>query len=204
MVFQAISNILRKSTLNTEVNSISRLLRNSFLNVNDAFNSSGLALAPAGLNSIDKELGSIDKELGSIDNDNEGNIWDIFKNNNGFLLAVPKKKVSHQKKRQRLYAPGSKQLKLKNNLTKCPSCGHYKLANTLCTFCVDEIHHIWKKHTINDKKGTPEIPLQEQDLSAIDLRVLYPGKKDTEYVKKLKDKDSYLKRKIRSLPVEEK
>ena len=135
----------------------------------------------------------------SLDEESATQNWDIF-SNNGMLLAVPKKKVSHMKKRQRLYAPGKKQLKLMHNLNKCPSCGHYKMANTLCTYCVDHIRHIWKAHTVEK----PTEPLQEQELSELDKRLIYPGKKDTPYQEKLKDKDSYLKRKVRSLPVDDK
>lgn len=123
-----------------------------------------------------------------------------FFSNNGILLAVPKKKVSHQKKRQKLYGPGKKQLKMIHHLNKCPSCGHYKRANTLCMHCVNEIRHIWKTQTTEN----PQEPAQEQVLSELDRRILYPGKKDTEYMKKLKDKDSYLERRLRSLPVEDK
>ncbi|CDO94728.1 unnamed protein product [Kluyveromyces dobzhanskii CBS 2104] len=118
--------------------------------------------------------------------------------NNGILLAVPKKKVSHQKKRQKLYAPGKKQLKMINHLNKCPSCGHYKRAHTLCMHCVGEIRHIWKAHT-NEK---PADPVQEQELSELDKRILYPGRRETDYMKKLKEKDSYLDKRMKSLPVE--
>lgn len=123
-----------------------------------------------------------------------------FFSNNGILLAVPKKKVSHQKKRQKLYGPGSKQLKMIHHLNKCPSCGHYKSANTLCMHCVEEIRHIWKNHTLRK----PEEPLQEQQLSELDKRILYPGKKETEYTEKLKNKGTYLERRLRSLPVSDK
>lgn len=116
---------------------------------------------------------------------------------NGIFLAVPKKKVSHQKKRQKLYGPGRKQLQMIHHLNRCPACGHYKRANTLCMHCVGEIRHIWKTHTVQK----PQEPLQEQNLSDLDKRILYPGRKETEYQKKLKDKDSYLDRRMRSLPV---
>lgn len=122
-----------------------------------------------------------------------------FFSNNGRLLAVPKKKVTHQKKRQRLYAPGKKQLKMLHHLNRCPSCGHYKRSNCLCMHCFQQVHHIWKSQTVKER---PE-PLQEQELSDLDKRILYPGKKDTEYKKKLRDKESYLEKRMRSLPVEE-
>ncbi|GAV54439.1 hypothetical protein ZYGR_0AL01710 [Zygosaccharomyces rouxii] len=133
-------------------------------------------------------------------NEEETAVEKDFFSNNGRLLAVPKKKVTHQKKRQRLYAPGKKQLKFLHELNKCPSCGHYKRANCLCMYCFQQIRHIWKTQTVKERQE----PLQEQELSDLDKRILYPGKKETEYTKKLKDKDSYLERRMRSLPVDQK
>lgn len=123
-----------------------------------------------------------------------------FFSNNGILLAVPKKKVSHQKKRQKLYGPGSKQLKMIHHLNKCPSCGHFKRANTLCMHCVDEVRRVWKSKTFDPPQEAP----QERDLSDLDRRILYPGKKETEYEIKLKDKESYVETRMRTLPVSEK
>lgn len=119
---------------------------------------------------------------------------------NGMLLAAPKKKVSHSKKRQKLYGPGKKQLKMVNCLNQCPSCGHYKRANTLCMHCFNEVRHIWKTRMGKEV----EEPVQEQGLSELDRRILYPGRKETEYQKMLKDKDGYLERRMRTLPVSEK
>ncbi|CAI4056565.1 mitochondrial 54S ribosomal protein bL32m SKDI_03G0680 [Saccharomyces kudriavzevii IFO 1802] len=130
--------------------------------------------------------------------DHEGAKEKDFFSNNGILLAVPKKKVSHQKKRQKLYGPGKKQLKMIHHLNKCPSCGHYKRANTLCMYCVGQIRHIWKAHTAKEEIN----PKQEKELSELDQRVLYPGKRDTKYTKDLKDKDKYLERRIRTLKKE--
>lgn len=133
-------------------------------------------------------------------NEENKTVEEDFFSNNGRLLAVPKKKVTHQKKRQRLYAPGKKQLKFLHELNKCPSCGHYKRANCLCMHCFQHVRHIWKTQTVKERQE----PLQEQELSDLDKRILYPGKKETEYTKKLKDKNSYLEKRMRTLPVEEK
>ncbi|SCV04935.1 LANO_0G14686g1_1 [Lachancea nothofagi CBS 11611] len=113
-----------------------------------------------------------------LDKGNEQQIDDLL-TDNGILLAVPKKKVSHQKKRQKLYGPGRKQLQMIHHLNRCPSCGHFKRANTLCMHCVGEIRHIWKAHTVKETSQ----PIQELELSELDKRVLYPGKKETEYTK---------------------
>lgn len=82
-----------------------------------------------------------------------------------------------------------------HHLNKCPSCGHYKRANTLCMYCVGQISHIWKTHTAKEEIK----PRQEEELSELDQRVLYPGRRDTKYTKDLKDKDNYLERRVRTL-----
>lgn len=125
-----------------------------------------------------------------------GAIPAILEQDNGILLAAPKKKVSHQKKRQRLLAPGKKHVQMMHHLNRCPSCGHYKRANTICMHCFENVRFLWKSY-IGEK---PQEPLQEQQLTELDKRVLYPGKMDTAYVEKLKDKDSYLERRMRTLP----
>ena len=50
------------------------------------------------------------------------------------LRAVPKKKTSHRKKRQRFLA--GKGLKDVTEINKCPACGSIKKAHLLCPFCV--------------------------------------------------------------------
>ncbi len=50
------------------------------------------------------------------------------------LRAVPKKKTSHRKKRQRFLA--GKALQDVTALNKCSACGNVKRAHLLCPFCV--------------------------------------------------------------------
>lgn len=50
------------------------------------------------------------------------------------LRAVPKKKTSHRKKRQRFLA--GKALKDVTNLNTCSACGNVKRAHLLCPYCV--------------------------------------------------------------------
>lgn len=121
--------------------------------------------------------------------------------NIGILLAVPKKKTSHQKKRQRLLTDNADRnnVQFMNNLNKCPSCGNYKRMNALCPFCVGQIRHIWKSH-LATREGSKLVA--EPEMSEVDKRVIYPGRVDTPYTRKLKDKDSYLKRRMKTLPVE--
>ncbi|KAI0257630.1 hypothetical protein BJV78DRAFT_1079207, partial [Lactifluus subvellereus] len=58
-----------------------------------------------------------------------------------FLLAVPKKKVSHSRKAMR---SANKGLKDKQNLVHCPGCGSAKLAHHLCPHCYSSINRAWK------------------------------------------------------------
>ncbi|KAF2759438.1 WD40 repeat-like protein [Pseudovirgaria hyperparasitica] len=53
------------------------------------------------------------------------------------LRAVPKKKTSYRKKRQRLLA--GKALKDITELNRCSACGRVKRAHILCAFCVQSI-----------------------------------------------------------------
>jgi large subunit ribosomal protein L32 len=56
-------------------------------------------------------------------------IWD------GILNAVPKKKTSYRKKRQRFMA--GKGLKDITSLNRCSGCGRVKRLHILCPYCVD-------------------------------------------------------------------
>ena len=64
-------------------------------------------------------------------------IWDSI------LRAVPKKKTSHSKKRKRQLI--GKALQDKTNLTRCESCGDWKLLHTLCASCVKSIQKDWRQ-----------------------------------------------------------
>lgn len=136
---------------------------------------------------------------------------------NGILNAAPKKKVSHQKKRQRQYAPGHKHLQNLNNLNRCPSCGHYKRAHTLCMNCVGEIRKHWKqldakKQQLENEKlleketedETISVAGVEESVKVIDERINYPGKRTILDPLKHVEKEEYLKRRPKSLPVENK
>lgn len=58
------------------------------------------------------------------------------------LLAVPKQKVTHSRKRKRM---ATKQLKNIQHITKCPTCNGPKLAHTLCWPCFSKER---KKHKL--------------------------------------------------------
>ncbi|KAL1740038.1 ribosomal L32p protein family-domain-containing protein [Schizophyllum fasciatum] len=59
----------------------------------------------------------------------------------GVVLAVPKKKTSHSKKRMRAAGKG---LKDKQNIVSCPGCGSPKLAHHLCGKCYGFLSKLWK------------------------------------------------------------
>lgn len=63
-------------------------------------------------------------------------IWDSV------LRAVPKKKVSHMKRRHRQMA--GKALKDVKNLNTCSGCGQVKRAHVLCPHCVAGMTLLWK------------------------------------------------------------
>ncbi|TFK96872.1 hypothetical protein BDV98DRAFT_535947 [Pterulicium gracile] len=68
-----------------------------------------------------------------------------------FLLAVPKKKVSHSRKSMRA---ANKGLKDKQNIVNCPACGSAKLAHHLCANCYTFLNRQWKQST----KGREIVP----------------------------------------------
>ncbi|KAH9969039.1 hypothetical protein BC827DRAFT_1263475 [Russula dissimulans] len=73
-----------------------------------------------------------------------------------FLLAVPKKKVSHSRKAMR---SANKGLKDKQNVVHCPGCGAAKLAHHLCPNCYSSINRAWKVKSRNDSStSTSEAP----------------------------------------------
>lgn len=130
----------------------------------------------------------------------KGEIQDAFSIGNGILRAAPKQKVSPQKRKQKLYGPGRKQLKMLHHLNRCPSCGHYKRAHTLCMHCVSQIQKVWRK----DLHAKEKSELVEQELDEVDKRILYPGKVESEYSKMLKKRKEYVDSRVRTLPVERK
>ncbi|KZV77726.1 hypothetical protein PENSPDRAFT_567944 [Peniophora sp. CONT] len=58
-----------------------------------------------------------------------------------WLLAVPKKKVSHSRKNMR---SANKGLKDKLNIVNCPGCGAAKLSHHLCANCYSVLNRKWK------------------------------------------------------------
>ncbi|KLU81026.1 hypothetical protein MAPG_00121 [Magnaporthiopsis poae ATCC 64411] len=72
-----------------------------------------------------------------------GEIWE------GILKAVPKKKVSHMKKRHRQMA--GKALKDVTALCKCPACGNLKRMHYLCPHCLKKVQQALKQKHVEDE-----------------------------------------------------
>lgn len=101
------------------------------------------------------------------------------------LKAVPKKKPSYRRTRQKLYAPGDKQIQPLNNLVRCPACGSVKRSHFMCMNCFAEIKQFLK--TIKPKPSNQTQTSQPIDL--VDEKILYPGKKLSDYQRRLAKKD---------------
>lgn len=98
------------------------------------------------------------------------------------LSAVPKKKPSYRRTRQKLYASGDKKIKPLENLVRCPACGAVKRSHFMCMNCFMEIKQFLK--SLKPKSETIEPQIDE-----IDQKIIYPGKRPTDYERKLAKRD---------------
>lgn len=110
----------------------------------------------------------------------------FFIDNGMILRAVPKKKPSYRRTRQKLYAPGQKQIQPLGNLVRCPACGHVKRSHFMCMHCFAEIKSFLKakKKALQDLVEPPQ-----SNLDKIDEKIIYPGKHESEHQRLLKKKD---------------
>lgn len=135
-----------------------------------------------------KEAIHNDKRLQELKEQIEANNGDApFMIDNGMILrAVPKKKPSYRRTRQKLYAPGDKQIKHLDNLVRCPACGHVKRSHFMCMHCFAEI-----KSFLKMKKKSAQEPVEQPqaNLDPIDEKIVYPGKHESEHQRRLKKKD---------------
>lgn len=97
-----------------------------------------------------------------------------FAIDNGLILrAVPKKRPSHRRTREKLYAPGDKQIQHLDNLGRCPACGHVKRSHFMCMHCFAEIRAFLKE---KKRALLGEVSKPQADLDPIDEKIIYPGK----------------------------
>ncbi|KAJ3380389.1 hypothetical protein HDU92_006024 [Lobulomyces angularis] len=75
---------------------------------------------------------------GTLDFFNKPSIFlsSIFELFDGYLLAAPKKRTTHSKKRKRMAMKWPKPLK---NITPCPFCNQPCLENHLCRNCLKDM-----------------------------------------------------------------
>lgn len=140
---------------------------------------------------VNFNLASSGSATSSITNDNvtNGSVAELFPTISLqdliplILKAVPKKKPSYRRTRQKLYAPGDKKIQPLNNIVRCPACGSVKRSHFMCMNCFAEIKQFLKQ--FKPKKASDQIPETDE----IDEKLLYPGKKLTEYQRKLAKKD---------------
>lgn len=111
--------------------------------------------------------------------------------NGAILKAVPKKRPSHRRTREKLYAPGDKQIKHMDNLCRCPACGHVKRSHFMCMHCFAEIRSFLKAKK-RALLGEPEVP--QANLDPVDEKIIYPGKYLRDYEQRMRKKDWIPKR----------
>lgn len=118
------------------------------------------------------------------------------------LEAAPKKRTSHQKKRQRQLAGNNQQRPLRN-INRCPSCGHYKRAHTLCMHCVQEIQRVWraKERQEAESKADKSKVYDANRLSPEDTAFNYPARleRPSLHDEKLANRREYVLKYPRSL-----
>lgn len=115
-----------------------------------------------------------------------------FMIDNGTILkAVPKKKPSYRRTREKLYSPGDKQIQPLKNLGRCAACGRVKRSHFMCMHCFAEIRTFLK-----EKKKALLGPVERQlpELNPIDEKIIYPGKYKTDHEERLRRKEWIPKR----------
>ncbi|KAK6205037.1 uncharacterized protein RJT21DRAFT_117507 [Scheffersomyces amazonensis] len=119
--------------------------------------------------------------------ENNGGEAPFMIDNGAILRAAPKKKLSHQKHRAKLYAPGNKQIQPLQNLIRCPACGHVKRSHVMCMHCFHEIRTFLKakKRDLGIIKDTVN---PQTDIEPIDEKLLYPKKELEGEKRKLQDR----------------
>lgn len=126
------------------------------------------------------------KNLQDLRNHLEGGTPPFMIDNGMILRAVPKKRPSHRRTREKLYAPGDKQIKNLENLGRCPACGHVKRSHFMCMRCFAEIRSFLKekKRALLGESVAPQ-----SNLDPVDEKIIYPGKYMRDYEHRLMKKD---------------
>lgn len=129
----------------------------------------------------DARLGELRRQM-----DANGGEAPFMIGNEAILKAVPKKKPSYRRTRQKLYAPGDKQVQHLDNLVRCPACGHFKRSHFMCMHCFAEIRDFLK---LRRKEEHPQQQNSYPELDEVDEKILYPGKRKNDHQRRLEKKE---------------
>lgn len=122
----------------------------------------------------------------------DGNEPPFAFDNGAILRAAPKKRPSHRRTREKLYAPGDKKIQPLQNLGRCPACGHVKRSHFMCMHCFAEIRGFLKakkKALFGDAESEAA-----QKLDAVDERIVYTPKYQDQNALRMQRKDWIPKR----------
>lgn len=115
----------------------------------------------------------------------------------GLLLAAPKQRQSHSKKRKRQLA-GNTAIRAIKTFGRCPSCGRVRRLHTLCLPCVLEVRKLWRQERVELTRSKQSEQLEgafdESKLTDADKELSFPHKikRPSEDQEKLADKQSYI------------
>lgn len=139
-------------------------------------------------NSMDPRLEELKKQM-----EKNGGRPPFMVDNGAILRAAPKKRPSHRRTREKLYAPGDKQIQHLENLGRCPACGHVKRSHLMCMHCFAEIRTFLKA---KKRLLFPEAEAPQSNLDPVDEKILYPGKYQSNEELKLQQKKWVPKREV--------
>lgn len=94
--------------------------------------------------------------------------------NGAILRAVPKKKPSYKRTREKRLAPGEKQMKPLENLGRCAACGRVKRSHFMCMHCFGEIRAFLKE---KKKQLFGETKPYEPEMDKTDANIVFPKRR---------------------------
>lgn len=106
--------------------------------------------------------------------------------NGAILRAVPKKKPSYKRTREKRLAPGDKQIQPLENLGRCAACGRVKRSHFMCMHCFGEIREFLKQ---KKKQLWGEPQSYEPKMDDIDLKIVFPKRRPNDNEIQYKEKE---------------
>ncbi|RKP29865.1 hypothetical protein METBISCDRAFT_31348 [Metschnikowia bicuspidata] len=92
----------------------------------------------------------------------------------GILRAVPKKKPSYRRTREKRLSPGDKQIQPLENLGRCAACGRVKRSHFMCMHCFGEIRTFLKE---KKKQLWGKPAWYEPVMDEVDQRIVFPKRR---------------------------